>query len=99
MLKDFLGINQKKRASGAPSKENKDKIVPAARFNGMIDYYTAELKSRLDEIARLKQENEMLIKTSIKSAAHSDEYRLHAKKLAEEVRVLQQKLQDRADSE
>ena len=90
MIKDILGIKDKKRP--VPAKEKAAKAVPAKRFNDMIDYYTAELRSRLDEIRRLKQENEMLIKTSLKNASRSDELRLQVKKLNEDVRILQQRL-------
>ncbi|MBW2964708.1 hypothetical protein KY363_04575 [Candidatus Woesearchaeota archaeon] len=95
MIKDLLGIKPKKRPSSVPSRETKAKIVTAERFNEMIEYYTNELKSRLDEIKRLKEENEMLIKTSIKSAAHADESRLQARKLQEDIRVMQQRMSDK----
>jgi hypothetical protein len=95
MIKNFLNIKDKKRTPAAPVKEKTAKAVPAQRFNEMIDYYTHELKSRLEEIKRLKEENEMLVKTSIKNAARSDEQRLQVKKLQEDVRMLQQRLQDR----
>ncbi|MFC1742220.1 hypothetical protein ACFL3V_06815 [Nanoarchaeota archaeon] len=93
MIKDLLGI--KKKRPSLPMKERKANTVSSRRFNDMIDYYTAELKSRLTEIKQMKEENEMLIKTSIRSAAHSDENRLHAKKLQEDNRVLRQKLDNR----
>ena len=60
MIKNFLNIKEKKQKPLSPTKELQSKTVPAQRFNEMIDYYTAELKSRLDEIKRLKEENEML---------------------------------------
>jgi hypothetical protein len=88
MIKDFLNIKKKKRTIPAPTKETTSKHVSTQRFNDMIEYYTAELKSRLTEIESLKKENEMLIKTSIKSAANADEARLHVKKLQEEIRIL-----------
>jgi uncharacterized coiled-coil DUF342 family protein len=94
MFKDILGMGEKRRPS-APMKERKDKFVPSQRFNEMIDYYTAELKSRLAEIDSLKAENEMLIKTSLKNAARSDEFRLQLQKLQEEIRILQQRLQEK----
>ncbi|MBW2972252.1 hypothetical protein KY359_04420 [Candidatus Woesearchaeota archaeon] len=92
MLKDILGIKEKKGAPPKPAKETKSKIVPAQRFNDMIEYYTNELKSRLAEIAALKAENEMLIKTSLRNASRSDELRLQVQKLQEDVRLLQDKL-------
>ena len=88
-------IGKKKRKTPMPAKQVSSKHVPAQRFNDMIDYYTAELRSRIDEIKRLKHENEMLIKTSIKNAARSDEHQLQVKKLQEEIRILQQKLDQR----
>ena len=91
MLDRLLG-KKKKRVISLPSKERSTEAVPSQRFNDMITYYTAELKSRIDEINQLKQENEMLIKTSLKNASRSDEFRLHIKKLQEEIRILQQKL-------
>lgn len=95
MLKDLLGIKPKKRHSSIPSRETKSKIVTAERFNEMIDYYTNELKSRLEEIKRLKEENEMLVKTSIRSAARADESRLQASKLQEDLRIVQQRMSDK----
>jgi hypothetical protein len=89
MLNKLIG---KKKGSPEPMKEKRAKTIPSARFNQMIDYYTAELKSRIGEITRLKQENEMLIKTSLKNASRSDEFQLQVKKLQEEIRLLQQKL-------
>jgi HPt (histidine-containing phosphotransfer) domain-containing protein len=93
MFKDIFGMGEKKRPS-VPHKEHASKFVPAARFNQMIDYYTAELKSRLAELDSLKAENEMLIKTSLRNASRSDESRLHLQKLQEEVRLLQQRLHE-----
>ncbi len=55
----------------------------------------AARQSRLEEIQRLKEENEMLIKTSIRNAARSDENHLQAKKLGEDVRVLQTRLKEK----
>jgi hypothetical protein len=92
MFKEMLGIKEKRRVL-RPAKELSSKPVPAQRFNDMIDYYTAELKSRLAEIDALKADNEMLIKTSLKNASRSDELRIQLQKLQEEVRLLQQKLQ------
>lgn len=69
-----------------PIKEKSTRTVPAERFNDMIEYYTSELRSRLKEIENLKTENEMLIKTSIKSAARSDELRLENQKLLDDIR-------------
>jgi hypothetical protein len=94
-IKDILGIKQKKRKPSLPVKEKVSKTVPTERFNDMIDYYTNELKSRIKEIQQLKQENEMLIKTSLRSASRADESRLQAKKLQEDVRTLQNKIKDK----
>ncbi len=93
MIKNFLGIKGKKRNGPVPlpRKERSSKTVPSQRFNDMIEYYTNELKSRLDEIQRLKEENELLIKTSIRNAARSDENRLIAEKLQEDLRKSKQK--------
>ncbi|MBU2561488.1 MAG: hypothetical protein KKD17_04265 [Nanoarchaeota archaeon] len=95
MLKDIFGIKEKRRAVPRPVKETKSKTVPTQRFNDLIEYYTAELKSRLAEIDALKAENEMLVKTSLKTAARSDELRLHLQKLQEDTRILQQRLQEK----
>ncbi len=95
MIRNLLGRKGSKDERGRkgslpkPMKERRLKSVPAQRFNDMIDYYTAELKSRIEEIYRLKQENEMLIKTSLRNASRSDEFRLKAEKLEEDVRTLQ----------
>ena len=91
----FLNLKDKKRPLERPVKEKEAKTVPTQRFNDMVDYYTAELKSRLDEINRLKQENEMLIKTSLKNASRADQLNMHAKKLQEDVRILQQKAREK----
>ena len=92
MLKDLFGMKEKPKHS-APMKEKKATSVPSQRFNEMIDYYTNELKSRLAEIDSLKADNEMLIKTSLRNAARSDELRLQIQKLQEEIRLLQQRNQ------
>ena len=94
MLKEFLGMSKKKKPS-LPFKETRDKVVPAQRFNEMVTYYTAELKSRISEIAALKAETEMLIKTSIRNATRSDELRLQLEKLNEELRLLRERLKER----
>jgi len=91
MIKNLLGIKNKRRPVPRPTKERTAKSVPTRRFNDMIEYYTKELKSRIDEINKLKEENQMLIKTSLKSAARSDELRLHNQKLAEDNRKLQER--------
>lgn len=87
MFNRLLG-KKKKPAIPVPFKEHSTKAVPTQRFNDMITYYTAEIKSRIDEMSTLKQENEMLIKTSLKNASRSDEFRLQIKKLQEEIRIL-----------
>ncbi|MBN1543959.1 hypothetical protein JW898_00690 [Candidatus Woesearchaeota archaeon] len=92
MFKNILGGKEKRRVLPRHEKENFSKQVSAQRFNEMIDYYTAELKSRLAEIDALKAENEMLVKTSLKNASRSDELRLQLQKLQEDMRVLQQRL-------
>ena len=94
MIKNILGIKAKKPLP-EPAKEKKAKAVPATRFNEMIDYYTSELKSRLDEIRQLKEENEMLVKTSLKNASRADQFHLQVKKLQEDIRILQQKLKEK----
>ncbi|MBW2968174.1 hypothetical protein KY362_06840 [Candidatus Woesearchaeota archaeon] len=88
MIKDILNLNRgrKKPRPPKPVKEKVSKTVSSERFNDMIDYYTAELKSRLKEIDRLKEENEMLIKTSIRNAARSDEFRQQVQKLSADLR-------------
>ena len=63
MLKSLLSPKKLR-----PKKEVQKKSVPARRFNEMIDYYTCELKSRLSQISRLKKENEILIKTSLRNS-------------------------------
>ena len=90
MFNDILGIPDKKK-NLLPSWEKKSKVVSTERFNDMAAYYSNELKSRLSEIASLKAENEMLIKTSIKNAARADELRLQLDKLTEELRILREK--------
>lgn len=85
MLDRLIG---KTRNHSRPTKEKNSKIVSSQRFNEMIEYYTAELKSRISEIDALKQENEMLIKTSLKSASRSDELRLQVNGLREEIERL-----------
>ncbi len=87
-----LNFRKKKPLKNRPLKEAKLKSVPAVRFNAMIEYYTHELKSRLSEIVRLKKENELLIKTSVRNASRSDENTEEAKKLREEIRILQSRL-------
>jgi hypothetical protein len=90
MLKDIFGMKEKPKHS-APVKERKAASIPSQRFNEMVEYYTNELKSRLAEIDSLKADNEMLIKTSLRNAARSDELRIQVQKLQEEIRILQQK--------
>ena len=92
MIKDLLNRKPKKKLR--PKKELKLKSVPAERFNSMIDYYTRELQSRLAEIAKLKQENELLIKTSIRNSSRAGESEEALRKLNEDVRVLQTRLRD-----
>ena len=87
MLKDILGMKKKR----LPGREPHAKTVPVERFNEMVAYYTAELKSRLAEIDSLKAENEMLVKTSLKNAARSDELRLQLDKTTEDLRLLKEK--------
>ena len=65
MLKNLLGIKQSRPKK--PKKELQKKTVPTKRFNEMIVYYTRELKSRLLQIQKLKKENEILIKTSVRN--------------------------------
>lgn len=85
----FDKILGNRREIPKPARETKAKIVSTERFNDMIDYYTNELKSRLSEIDDLKKQNEVLIKASIRSAGHADQFRLENAKLKEEIRKLQ----------
>ena len=87
MLRDILNLNKGTKRS-KPVRDTNSRTVSADRFNEMIDYYTAELKSRLKEIARLREENDMLIKTSIRNASRSDELKLQNQKLMDELRKL-----------
>ncbi|MBI4739260.1 hypothetical protein HY772_06940 [Candidatus Woesearchaeota archaeon] len=102
MLKDLLAMGKKpaieKKAiekKGLPKKEIEKKYVSAQRFNEMIDYYTAELQSRLKEVEDLKAQHRLLINTSVKSNEKADCFSLEARKLREEIRVLQQRLAER----
>ncbi|MBI5398886.1 hypothetical protein HZB03_05470 [Candidatus Woesearchaeota archaeon] len=97
MLKDILAMGKKPvlEKKGIPKKESGKKYVSAQRFNEMIDYYTAELQSRLKEIDDLKAQHQLLINTSVKSNEKADRLSLEVKKLHEEIRVLQQRLTER----
>ena len=64
-----------------------EKPVPANRFNEMIDYYTAELDSRLKEIARLREQNMMIMKTAVKQSNRENE-------LLEKIKALQAELSE-----
>ena len=90
VIQDML--NLKKKRPSRPLKEKRLKSVSAKRYNELIDYYTHELKARIKEIQQLKQENEMLIKTSIKNASRSDQFSEQNSKLREEVRILQSRV-------
>ncbi|MFC1723913.1 hypothetical protein ACFL0V_07270 [Nanoarchaeota archaeon] len=92
MLKGLLNPKPRFRK---PKKEIKSKTVPTRRFNDMIEYYTKELRSRLVEIKKLRQENEMLIKTSIKNAERADQFSQSNQKLAADVRILNTKARER----
>ena len=72
-------LRRKKRPQKA------DKPVPAKRFNEMIDYYTAELTSRLNEIDRLREQNTMIMKTAVKQSDRESELLDRIKKLREEL--------------
>ena len=87
MLDKFL----KKKKPKKPEYELSLKSVSAQRFNEMIDYYTNELKSRLKEIEDLKTQNELLLKTSIKVSAKSDESKREIEKLKGEMSILRSK--------
>ncbi len=89
LIPNSLISKKKKRILVKPAKERALKAVSAKRFNDMISYYTTELKSRLLEIKRLKEENDMLIKTSIKNASRSDERRLTIEQLNATIRELE----------
>lgn len=91
MFKDLLSPRRKKSLQ-RPKKETQSKTVPTKRYNDMIAYYTAEIKSRIAEIEQLKKDNEMLIKTSIRNAVRADRHTEQTKKLGEEVRILQTRM-------
>lgn len=88
----MIDILRPRRKKSRPKKELKSKTVSAARFNAMIDYYTRELRSRLSEIKKLRQENDMLIRTSVKNADRAGQNSEQVKKLSEEVRILKSRL-------
>ncbi len=81
MLKTLLGIKNSKSPK-KPKKELQKKTVSTKRFNEMIIYYTRELKSRLAEIQKLKKENELLIRTSIRNTARTNELQEENTKLS-----------------
>lgn len=101
MFKDILSlgkkpVHDKNEGQGTPQKEPNKKYVSAQRFNEMIDYYTAELQSRLKEIEDRKTRERLLINTSVKSNEKADSLALEMKKLREELRILQQRFEEKS---
>jgi FtsZ-binding cell division protein ZapB len=94
MIKEMLSFRKKEKQvkPRLPVREKEKKLVDSKRFNEMIDYYTAEVDSRVKEIKRLKEENYVLIGASVKSNRRCDALELECKKLREEIRVFSQRL-------
>ena len=93
MFKEFLSPQKKEkkiRKPQLPVQENEKKVVETSRFNEMIDYYTAELKSRLQEIESLKVQNQILIQASVKSNEKVDELQREVKQLRVQMHAQQE---------
>ena len=91
MLKELIMPKKKKKKI---RKESVKKVVPTERFNEMIEYYTRELKARFDEIKKLKEQNQLLTQTALKSSNKSDQSYKTILKLQEENRILRGKVNE-----
>jgi len=74
-----------------PTKELNRNTVSSKRFNEMIDFYTHELKTRLDELESVRTQNEIILKTALKQGSQNDERTRELLKLREENRLLKEK--------
>ena len=81
-------LNKSKKNLLSPTKELVRETVSSSRFNDMIDYYTHELKTRLDEIEALQAQNEVVMKTALKQGSRNDERARELAKLREDNKLL-----------
>ncbi|MBT7903773.1 hypothetical protein HN587_07975 [Candidatus Woesearchaeota archaeon] len=88
------GLKVKSRSVVKPIKEKVNSDVSARRFNEMIDYYSHELKVRLDELNSLREQNEIILKTALKQSSKNDHRELQLQKYQEENRILLEKIKD-----
>lgn len=75
-----------------PVKELSQEMISSKRFNEMINYYTRELKSRIDEIERLKKESNILISAAVKHSSEKTDCAETLKRLQNENETLKHKL-------
>lgn len=61
------------------------KKKPDEFFLKMRQSYAAQLKRKDDEIAKLKNENEILMRTALKQSENADKWREYSKKLEEKL--------------
>ena len=76
-----------------PVKELNKRTIPAMRFNEMVDYYTHELKTRLAEIKRLRDEAAMVIGMSVKHGGEKQELMEKVKRLQNENNILKRRIE------
>ena len=80
MIDKILG---KKKKRQAPVK-SQAKAVSAKQYNELIDYYTAEIESLRKEIARLHEQNTLIMKTAMKQGEKNTELEETARELRKE---------------
>ena len=86
MIKKLL---KKKPAKKRPEKTTQ-KMIPAKMYNELIDYYTKELEALRQEIARVNEQNTLIMKTAMKQGDKVRELEERNKKLAAENIKLQE---------
>ena len=71
-----------------PNNISKEQVVE------FIEYFSSELKNRINEINKLKQHNDALVKTSLKSSNKFDDATFRIKELEKANRILQDKVNE-----
>lgn len=69
MIEKILG-KKKKRQSPVKTKA---KAVSAKQYNELIDYYTAEIEGLRKELARMREQNTLIMKTAMKQGEKNTE--------------------------
>ncbi|MFQ5474840.1 MAG: hypothetical protein ACE5DM_03310 [Candidatus Nanoarchaeia archaeon] len=87
----MIQLLKKKPVKRKRPLKTEGKSVTAKQYNGLIDYYTAEIDSLKKEIDCLREQNRMIMNTAVKQGERARQLEERNKQLSHEKQVLVEK--------